>query len=129
MSKKMDTKKEHGSVKISEDVISIIAGIAATEIKGVHGMSGGFTGELSEMLGMKNLSKGVKVEFDNSSVIVNSYIIIDYGENLVEVSKKVQENIKKSIETMTGLSVKKVNVNVQGVKVEKSKKEEEVNTN
>lgn len=114
-----------GSVKISEDVIAIIAGIAATEIPGVAGMSGGFTGGLTEMLGMTNLSKGVKVELGTEEVIVHTYIVIDYGCNIIDVSKKVQDNVKKSIETMTGLKVVNVIVNVQGVHIKKEKEAEQ----
>ncbi len=120
---------EYGSVNISEDVIEVIASIAATEIPGVAGMNGGFTGGITDMLGMSNLSKGVKVELGQEELVVSAYIIVEYGENIIEISKKVQENIKKSIETMTGLEVVKVVVNVQGIKIkkdkEKDKKEEE----
>ena len=117
--------EEYGSVQISEDVVSVIAGIAATEIPGVAGMSGGFTGGITEMLGMTNLSKGVKVEIGTEEVAVDTYLVVDYGENIVAISKKVQDNVKKSIETMTGLEVVEVNVNVQGVHI---KKEKEKNT-
>ncbi len=114
-----DNKGEHGSVKISDDVVAIIAGVAATEIPGVAGMSGGITGGITEMLGMKNLSKGVKVELGNEEAAVDIYIIVEYGSNITEIGRKVQENVKNSIETMTDLNVVEVNVNIQGVNIQK----------
>ncbi len=118
---------EHGSVKISNDVVSIIAGVAATEIEGVAGMSGGITGGITEMLGMKNLSKGVKVEVGDEEAAIDIYIIVNYGTKIREVGEKVQKNVKESVETMTGLNVVDVNVNVQGVNLSgEEKKEEEV---
>lgn len=116
---------EYGSVKISEDVIEVIASIAATEIPGVAGMNGGFTGGLTDMLGMTNLSKGVKVELGEGEVLVSTYIIVDYGKDIIDIGKKVQDNVKKSIETMTGLEVVKVIVNVQGINIKKEKGKEE----
>lgn len=115
---------EYGSVNISEDVIEVIASIAATEIPGVAGMNGGFTGGITDMLGMSNLSKGVKVELGQEELVVSAYIIVDYGKNIIDISKKVQENIKKSIETMTGLEVVQVIVNVQGINIKKDKKKD-----
>lgn len=116
--------KEYGSVNISDDVIAIIAGVAATEITGVAGMSGGITGGITEMLGMKNLSKGVKVELGEEDTIVDIFIIVEYGSNISDIGKKVQDNVKDSIETMTGLNVSTVNVHIQGVNIPKENKEE-----
>lgn len=109
--------EETGAVKISDDVISIIAGVATTEVEGVLEMNGGITAGITDMLGMKNLSKGVKVELREESVLVDLYIVIKYGLKLDEVGSKVQENVKNSIETMTGMEVEEVNVNIVGVKV------------
>lgn len=120
---------EYGSVNISEDVIEVIASIAATEIPGVAGMNGGFTGGITDMLGMSNLSKGVKVELGQEELVVSAYIIVDYGKNIIDISKKVQENIKKSIETMTGLEVVQVIVNVQGINIKKDKKKDKKEEN
>lgn len=113
-----------GSVRISNDVVAIIAGVAATEVKGVAGMSGGITGGISEMLGMKNLSKGVKVEAGDKEAAIDLFIIVEYGSNIAEVGKGVQENVKASVETMTGLNVVEVNVSIQGVNIPKEKKVE-----
>lgn len=121
----MNDGREYGSVKISDDVVAIIAGVAATEIPGVAGMSGGITGGITEMLGMKNLSKGVKVELGSEEVAVDIFIIVEYGSHITEIGKKVQENVKSSIETMTGLNVVEVNVSVQGVNIPKEAKVED----
>ena len=108
---------EYGNVKISDDVVAIIAGVAATEIPGVVSMSGGLTGGFSEMFGMKNLSKGIKVELRDNDAVVDVFIIVEYGLNLSEIGKKVQQNVKSSVETMTELNVVEVNVNIQGVNI------------
>ncbi|HHY14075.1 MAG TPA: Asp23/Gls24 family envelope stress response protein [Thermoanaerobacterales bacterium] len=104
-----------GAIKIADEVVSIIAGIAATEVKGVAGMSGGVAGGIAEMLGRKNLSKGVKVEVGEKEAAVNLYVIIEYGERIPEIAWNIQENVKQAIENMTGLDVIEVNVHVQGV--------------
>lgn len=115
----INDEKEFGSIKISNDVIATIAGIAATEVKGVAGKSMGFTGGITEILGMKNLTKGVKVEIENRVAKVDIAIIVEYGVDIAATAKKVQENVKKSVETMTDLLVPEVNVNIQGVNMEK----------
>ena len=88
-----DENIEHGTVRISDDVIAIIAGVAATEVDGVAGMSGGITGGITEMLGMKNLSKGVKVEAGEKEAVIDLYIIVEYGSKISELGKNVQENV------------------------------------
>lgn len=113
---------EHGTVKIADDVVAIIAGIAATEVEGVAGMSGGITGGITEMLGMKNLSKGVKVEVGDQEAAIDLYIIVEYGSNISELGKKVQENVKSTLETMTGLNIIEVNVNILGVNIPRSRR-------
>ena len=120
----MDENTVKGSVKISNDVVAIIAGVAATEVNGVVGMSGGITGGITEMLGMKNLSKGVKVEVGDKETTIDIYLVVEYGSNIAHVGKEVQENVKASVENMTGLSVIGVNVNIQGVSMPKDAKAE-----
>ena len=122
--KSMENYGENGSVKISNDVVAIIAGVAATEIPGVTGMSGGITGGITEMLGMKNLSKGVKVEMGEHDTAIDLFIIVDYGVNITEVGELVQQNVKASVESMTGLNVVEVNVSIQGVNIPKEKNAE-----
>lgn len=115
---------ELGTVKISEEVVAIIAGLAATEVNGVAGMSGGIAGGIAEMLGRKNLSKGVKVEVGEKEAAVDLYIIVDYGCRIPDVSWEIQEKVKKTVEAMTGLEVVEVNIHIQGVNIEKEHKKE-----
>ncbi len=106
---------ELGSIRIADEVVAIIAGLAATEIKGVAGMSGGLAGGIAEMLGRKNLSKGVKVEVGEKETAVDMFIIVEYGVRIPDVAIRIQDNVKRAIESMTGLVVVEVNVNIQGV--------------
>jgi len=114
---------ENGTVNISEDVISIIANIAASEVEGVEKMTGGITGEITEMLGMKSLSKGVEVYIDNNDVKISMNIAIEYGNKIKEVAEKVQEKVKETVETMTGLNVNGVNIGIQEVVFPKKNKD------
>lgn len=126
-SKTLNKKGTLGAVRIADEVVSIIAGLAATEVNGIEGMSGGLVGGIAEMLGRKNFAKGVKVEVGEKEAAVDLYIIVKYGVRIPDVALSVQENVKQAIETMTGLSVVEVNVHVQGVGFpEEEKIEEEV---
>lgn len=116
---------QYGQIKIADEVVGIIAGLAATEIEGVAGMSGGLAGGIAEMLGRKNLSKGVKVEVGERETAIDLYIIVEYGVEIPMVSWKIQESVKTAIETMTGLNVVEVNINIQGVNIEKETKIED----
>lgn len=116
--------EELGNVKITEEVVAIIAGIAATEVAGVAGMSGGLAGGIAEMLGRKNLSKGVKVEVGEKEAAIDLYIIVEYGCRIPDVSWEIQEKVKKAVENMTGLSVIEVNIHIQGVNIDKEPKKE-----
>ena len=106
---------ELGEIHISDEVVSIIAGLTATEVEGVASMSGGIAGGIAEALGRKNLSKGVKVEVGGQEVTVELLLVVEYGSRIPDVAWKVQDNVRKAIETMTGLTVVNVNVHVQGV--------------
>lgn len=108
----------NGVVRIADEVVSIIAGIAATEIQGVAGMSGGITHGIAEMLGKKNLSKGVKVNVGESEATIDLFVVLDYGVRIPDVTRAIQEAVKQNVETMTGLTVLEVNVFVQGVKLQ-----------
>lgn len=125
-----DTEKtgqgEVGAIRIADEVVGIIAGLAATEISGVAGMSGGLVGGIAEMLGKKNLSKGVKVEVGEKEAAVDLYLIVEYGIRIPDIALKVQENVKRAIESMTGLDVVEVNVHVQGVGFSQDAKEEDI---
>ncbi len=111
-----------GDIQIADEVIAIIAGLAATEVDGVAKMYGNITNELVSKLGMKNLSKGVKVSVSPEDVKVDLSLEVKYGYSVMEVSKKVQEKVKQAIETMTGLEVSMVRVRIAGVAIEKSEK-------
>lgn len=115
---------EIGNVKISEEVVAIIAGVAAMDVPGVAGMSGGIAGGIAEILGRKNLSKGVKVEVGEKEAAIDLYIIVEYGCRIPDVSWDIQEKVKNAVETMTGLDVIEINIHVQGVNIEKEAKRE-----
>ena len=110
-----------GEVRIADEVVAIIAGLAATEVEGVASMAGNITNELVSKLGMKNLSKGVKVEVGEESVAVAVALNIAYGYSIPKVSAKVQEKIKTAIETMTGLGVECVNIRIASVDMKNTK--------
>lgn len=114
---------EHGSVSFATDVIATIAGLAATEVEGVASMGGGSTG-LADILtrrgqSTKNLTKGVKVEVADGGVTVAITIVVEFGSPIPEVASGIQENVKKAIETMSGLTVRSVDVHVQGMSFER----------
>ena len=113
--------KDIGEVRVADEVVAIIAGLAATEVEGVASMAGNITNELVSKLGMKNLSKGVKVEVLDGVVTVDLTLNIEYGMNILETSKKVQEKVKSSIENMTGLEVADVNIHIASVDMENEK--------
>ena len=106
-----------GDVKINSEVIAIIAGVAAVDIEGISGMSGGLTGEIAEMLGRKNLSKGVKVEVGEKEAAIDLYVIVEYGCRIPEVAWKCQEKVKAAVEEYCGLDVVEVNIHVQGINI------------
>lgn len=117
-------EKEYGQIKISEDVISTIAGLAAAEVEGVSDMSGSIAGNITEMLGKKkNLSKGVKVVLEEEEVTIDVFIVVEYGVVIPEIAWKIQENVKSTVENMTGLEVTQVNVHIEGVNFKKETEE------
>lgn len=117
-SHKVYEKDKIGEVQIADEVVAIIAGLAATEVDGVDSMAGNITNELVGKLGMKNLSKGVKVEVTEEHVSVNMALNLKYGYSIPDVCEKVQEKVKNAIENMTGLEVADVNIKVAGVEME-----------
>ncbi|MFA4886147.1 MAG: Asp23/Gls24 family envelope stress response protein [Desulfotomaculaceae bacterium] len=114
-----------GSIRIADEVVKVIAGLASIEIKGVAGMSGGLAGGIAEMLGRKNLAKGIKVEVGEKEAAVDLFVIMDYGIRIPDVAAQIQESVKNAVERMTGLVVVEVNVNVQGVAFASESREEE----
>ena len=107
-----------GEIKIADEVVAIIAALAATEVEGVASMAGNITNELIGKLGMKNLSKGVKVDVLEGIVTVSLALNLKYNYSIVEGSARVQEKVKNAIENMTGLEVADVNIKVAGVEME-----------
>lgn len=110
-----------GEVQIADEVVAIIAGLAATEVEGVAAMAGNITNELVGKLGMKNLAKGVKVEVSEASVVVELSIMMKYGYSIPDTSQTVQEKVKAAIENMTGLTVSEVNIRIAGVNLNEQK--------
>ena len=106
---------ESGEIKVADEVVAIIAGLAATEVEGVSSMAGNITNEIVSRLGMKNLSKGIQIEIADNEVVVDVALNIAYGYSIPEVSTKVQEKVKSASETMTGLSVATINVRIASV--------------
>jgi uncharacterized alkaline shock family protein YloU len=122
---KMSSNTDIGAIRIAEEVVSTIAGLAAVEVEGVAAMSGSLTAGLTEILGRKNLSKGVKVEVGDTEAAIEAFIVVEFGFPIPGVDKAVQNQIKSAVETMTGLNVTAVNVHVVGVSMKKGKVEEE----
>ena len=118
---KLYEKDKIGEVQIADEVVAIIAGLAATEVEGVDSMAGNITNELVGKLGMKNLSKGVKVDVTEEHVSVDLSLNIRYGYNIPSVSEQVQEKVSTAIENMTGLTVLDVNVKIAGVNMDEGR--------
>ena len=123
LSKDVEEKSVNGKITFASDVVATIAGLATIEIPGVAGMSGGLVDGIASLLGRKNLTKGVKVEVGAEETAVDLYLVVNYGVAIHTVAYNVQENVKRAVETMTGLKVVEVNVYVQGVNIEKETKE------
>lgn len=109
--------EDMGEIKIADEVVAIIAGIAAMEVEGVASMVGNATREIIGKLGMKSLSKGVKVDVLDGVVTVALALNLNYGYSVLSISEKVQEKVKAAIENMTGLQVADVNIRVAGVEM------------
>ncbi len=111
-----EIKTENDGIKISDDVVAVIAGVAVSEVAGVSGMAGGFAGGISEVFsGKKNLAKGIKAEISENKAKIDVNIIVEYGTRIPDVAFEIQNRVKKAVESMTGLKVEEVNVHVQGV--------------
>ena len=124
MSQYIDENKSIGQVQIADEVIAIIAGTGACEVKGVY-MAGGATDSIVSFFGKKNLAKGVKVEVEDGLTTLELEIAVEYGINIKKTAEEVQLKVKNAVETMTGLSVAAVNVNVAAIATEKAKAKEE----
>ena len=117
----LEANENLGSVQVADDVIAVIAGLAATEVDGVSAMAGNITNELMTKVGVKNLTKGVKVDIIGQNVTIDLSLMLDYGYNIPTTCGKVQEKVKSTIENMTGLNVTDVNVRIASVDMNKQK--------
>ena len=108
----------NNAIKIADDVVAVIAGVAVSEVPGVANMAGGFAGGITEVLsGKKNMAKGIKVDVGEKDTKIDVNIIVEYGTRIPDVAYEIQTKVKKAVETMTGLKVVEVNVHVQGVNI------------
>ncbi len=117
----VSVNEEFGTVKIANDVVAMIAGLAATEVDGVSAMVGNITNELMGKVGMKKQTKGVKIDILDSTVSVDLAVTLEYGFNIPTTCNKVQEKVKNAIETMTGFKVSDVNIRIVGIKMAEGK--------
>ena len=113
-----ETTNAYGSIKIAEEAVASIVSLAAAQIKGVAAMSGSMAAGLTEKLGKKNLAKGVKVEINEQDVIVALNIFVEYGVKIPQLALDIQNEVRDTVQTMTGLKVKEVNIYVQGISFE-----------
>lgn len=125
-----EIKTENEGIKISDDVVAVIAGVAVSEVQGVASMAGSFAGGISEVFsGKKNMAKGIKVDVTETTAKIDVNIIVEYGSRIPDVAFEIQNRVKKAVENMTGLKVEEVNVHVQGVNTDNAKEVlEEVTT-
>ena len=121
-----EIKTENEGIKISDEVVAVIAGVAVAEVPGVAGMAGGFAGGISEVFsGKKNLAKGIKADINENNAKIDVNIIVEYGSRIPDVAFEIQNRVKKAVESMTGLKVEEVNVHVQGVNTDTASDNEE----
>ncbi|MDK2823256.1 MAG: hypothetical protein PWQ67_1506 [Clostridia bacterium] len=118
-------RNDLGIIKVADEVVAIIAGLSATEVKGVAGMSGGVSAGIAEMLGRKNLSKGVKVEVGEKEAAIDLFVVVEFGARIPDVALQIQRNVKNAVESMTGLKVVEINIHVQGVAFKKNESKDD----
>ena len=111
------------SVRISPEVIGIIAGIAAQEVDGITGMSGGIVDGIAEKLGRRDFSKGIKVRLEGEAVSLDLSVIVDYGVRIMETAQKLKQKVRATVEEVTGLPVAAINIQVIGINLPKEKSE------
>ena len=122
-SPKPELNNEFGTIRIADEVVATVAGLAAAEVQGVAAMSGGWGTDLVEKLGKKNFGKGIKVEVINDETKIDIYVVIEFGYPIPQVAADVQKEVKQAVETMTGLTVSVVNVHIVGVSIKKDSDE------
>jgi uncharacterized alkaline shock family protein YloU len=117
---KPEVNNEFGAIRIADEVVATVAGLAAADVEGVASMSGGWSTDLVEKLGKRNFGKGIKVEVIDDETKIDIYIVVEFGYQIPEVAETVQKEVKMAVETMTGLAVTAVNVHIVGVSMKKS---------
>jgi uncharacterized alkaline shock family protein YloU len=118
----LSTVQENGAIHISEEVIASIAALAANEVEGVCGLSANLGTDIAELLGKKNLGRGVKLSFADDMISIECYVVALYGYSVIEIAKNVQEKVTTAVESMTGTKVKSVNVDICGITLPKELK-------
>ena len=122
--KKPEINTELGAIRIADEVVATVAGLAASEVEGVATMSGGWGTDLVEKLGKRNFGKGIRVEVVGEETKIDIYLVIDYGYQIPQVAEEVQNEVKQAVENMTGLKVTTVNVHIVSVILKKNEAEE-----
>ncbi len=126
MEQKPEINNEYGAIRIADEVVATVAGLAAAEVEGVAAMSGGWGTDLVEKLGRKNFGKGIRVEVIGDETKIDIFIVVEFGYAIPEVAANVQKEVKVAVETMTGLNVAAVNVHIAAVSMRKTGTEVEV---
>ena len=116
---KPEINNEFGAIRIADEVVATVAGLAAADVEGVASMSGGWSTDLVEKLGKKNFGKGIKVEVIDEQTKIDIFIVVEFGYQIPDVAETVQKEVKIAVETMTGLSVTAVNVHIVGVSMKR----------
>lgn len=116
---KPEINNEFGAIRIADEVVATVAGLAAADVEGVASMSGGWSTDLVEKLGRKSYGKGIKVEVIDEQTKIDIFIVVEFGFQIPDVAENVQKEVKMAVETMTGLSVTAVNVHIVGVSMKK----------
>lgn len=122
---KPDPSKEGDSVRISAEVIAVIASIISSDIPGIADLSGGVVGGIAERLGRRDMTRGIKVDVNEDRVSIDLNVIVEYGKSIVESTDKLKKEIRTNVEKTTGLTVEAININVQGINVPEEEKKEE----
>ena len=117
---KPEINNEFGAIRIADEVVATVAGLAAAEVEGVASMSGGWSTDLVEKLGRKSYGKGIKVEVIDEQTKIDIFIVVEFGFQIPDVAENVQKEVKMAVETMTGLTVSAVNVHIVGVSMKKT---------
>ncbi|HHW73712.1 MAG TPA: Asp23/Gls24 family envelope stress response protein [Firmicutes bacterium] len=117
----VEEKHTEDSIRISPEVIAVVAGIAVEEAEGVAGMSGGIVDGIAQRLGRKDFGKGIRVSLEEEKVLLDLNVVIEYGAPLLETAEKLKQNVRSTVEEVTGLTVAAVNINVTGINMPKKK--------